>query len=1011
MFIRCLILCLTLLFAAKTAFALPVEENKRLEELRSLYQKGEMAMREGQFALARDAFRDLIGKHIEKDTDLPTYAEVYLRLAEAENELGNLEDTFACLHHLQPYALPAHLLVRRDVLKARVYQEQKDGGLAYKTLAALASVIPPRHWGRENKAFFQAIGYQRDELYAERKQACESLAAQGDYSQAAILYAALLKEVEAGVFPASYKSQGPLELQLKLAQLHHLLHEPAKALDWLYERVLPFAAKDPKKLHPLEKEALYEAGHAYYCLNNIEAAAGLLRAYLMSDDKEALAHYEKGCTELGLSYFSLKQWAKAERVFQMLLKNGKETDQALAALYLARLALEDKKPDLAEERLAICRFSRNDPLYSSCLQVKGMIAMQQGDLQKAYGFFEQAIANPNFSERESTLRNLGLCALEFAQDPQKQMRAIGCFEELLAKDGKNEELTILLAKALLPYDPKRAHSLLCCREMADCGQEAQRLFLLSELTRNDNEKEAIFASLLSERFAKAAIYAQACLQAGMHAYHFERLEEANRRFQMAYDAASVDKKTKALSLEWLARAKLALGDVDNLKEALTSVDRLLHDPELWQTRQLDSLLYLDGYIALELYKTQAQRDFLQKALNSFYQIVAQFHDSSLAKEALYNIGSIHFLNGEWSQAYENFMLAAEQAEGVPLGADALYFAAQTCSLLGHDPKPLWETLCRNYPYSERAPESAFNCFAFEAYEKGDKEATEHLRKIQTLYPESVYSFAAAYLLALDAQRDKHNATGLLTEPKSAQAASGLYKTALAIYDACASKGLVPDSLKPYCTRLSVKARLDSAYLFLNLEESRAQFDALLSDLPKLAAWLSPEEYSQFTEEAYLGLAQVCLETGAFEKTRKAVDELLAFAHQKKEAPPPYLAQAHYLKGLSYVREQLTQEALKCFCLAEAHGGKEDFLLQVWLAKSDCLCKLKRLDEAMLVLSDAINCSALSPLRLKAMLMRCEIYELQGRHELATKQLEALLTKGGKWAEAAREHLETKEAVR
>ena len=63
-----------------------------------------------------------------------------------------------------------------------------------------------------------------------------------------------------------------------------------------------------------------------------------------------------------------------------------------------------------------------------------------------------------------------------------------------------------------------------------------------------------------------------------------------------------------------------------------------------------------------------------------------------------------------------------------------------------------------------------------------------------------------------------------------------------------------------------------------------------------------------------------------------------------------------------------------------------------------------LDEAMILLSKVINDDTISSLRLKAMFIRAEIYEQQGRQELAIKQLEATSKKGGEWALKAKEKL-------
>ncbi len=52
---------------------------------------------------------------------------------------------------------------------------------------------------------------------------------------------------------------------------------------------------------------------------------------------------------------------------------------------------------------------------------------------------------------------------------------------------------------------------------------------------------------------------------------------------------------------------------------------------------------------------------------------------------------------------------------------------------------------------------------------------------------------------------------------------------------------------------------------------------------------------------------------------------------------------------------------------------------------------------MLLLSKAINRNVVSSQRLRAMYLRAELYEIQGREELAKKQLEAVALKGGEWA--------------
>jgi tetratricopeptide (TPR) repeat protein len=83
----------------------------------------------------------------------------------------------------------------------------------------------------------------------------------------------------------------------------------------------------------------------------------------------------------------------------------------------------------------------------------------------------------------------------------------------------------------------------------------------------------------------------------------------------------------------------------------------------------------------------------------------------------------------------------------------------------------------------------------------------------------------------------------------------------------------------------------------------------------------------------------------------------------------------------------------------------DQKLELWIQQSECAKALQQMDKAMLILSKVINDNTISSLRVKAMYLRAEIYALQGRHELARKQLTATVNKGGEWAAKAKIQLE------
>ncbi len=93
--------------------------------------------------------------------------------------------------------------------------------------------------------------------------------------------------------------------------------------------------------------------------------------------------------------------------------------------------------------------------------------------------------------------------------------------------------------------------------------------------------------------------------------------------------------------------------------------------------------------------------------------------------------------------------------------------------------------------------------------------------------------------------------------------------------------------------------------------------------------------------------------------------------------------------------------------SEADAGKAlstDQRLGLWISQSACYRALQQYDHAMRMLSKVINSDAISSLRIKAMFLRAEVYELQDRPELAAKQLDACRNKGGAWAVRAQTKL-------
>ena len=79
-----------------------------------------------------------------------------------------------------------------------------------------------------------------------------------------------------------------------------------------------------------------------------------------------------------------------------------------------------------------------------------------------------------------------------------------------------------------------------------------------------------------------------------------------------------------------------------------------------------------------------------------------------------------------------------------------------------------------------------------------------------------------------------------------------------------------------------------------------------------------------------------------------------------------------------------------------HANSE-LALEIAIEKSLCFWELKQTDKAMAVLAWVINGPYASSLRVKAMIIRAELYVSLRRVDLAARQLESVVAKGGEWA--------------
>ena len=171
-----------------------------------------------------------------------------------------------------------------------------------------------------------------------------------------------------------------------------------------------------------------------------------------------------------------------------------------------------------------------------------------------------------------------------------------------------------------------------------------------------------------------------------------------------------------------------------------------------------------------------------------------------------------------------------------------------------------------------------------------------------------------------------------------------------------------------------------------------------------------EPYPHFQEESSYWLG-VSFKQGKNEIAATQVfTEMLDKYQASKITRGYFLSRVWYELGLISMQNQDYSRSLSHFFKAEdtAKGRilNSEQKLDLWIQQSFSYQGLKQFDSAILILSKVINDDTISGLRLKAMFLRAEMYEAQGRKELARKQLEATSKKGGEWAVKAKAKLES-----
>ncbi|MFI5343955.1 MAG: tetratricopeptide repeat protein [Chlamydiales bacterium] len=847
----------------------------------------------------------------------------------------------------------------------------------------------------------------------------EELHAEGHCNDAIPLYQQILQT----------SPQSDNALILHLAGCYLEICQPNATLDLLSSRSIA-----PE----LEEERIFLMSSAFRLLNEHQNALHLLISLPRLSNRNAL--------EKGLNLFYLKQIPESRLNLQTVDQDPLNPDSYyLAQLYLARIALAENQIESAGKLLKQVELPSNHPLLYEKAYLEGLTSFLHGEHKQAIAYFEQALPQQKpcpwaiFTQRYIISSYLHLASQEGL--PSHWIAQVNpLLEKLLAKSKEEIDYLLLgdfyLIKARQLQDPQanREAQLIFSNHALFKTSEARKTaaLKLADTLPTYCERKEYYQQLLKTSHSNPEIlFWQAWndFKEGVSNRllpSLPHLEEASKIFKQSYILASQTNSFGAYrSLKYYILANLFLPETENTKERAQFLYQLMEEhPD--QSPECIELHYLTGlfwkrYAAID----EAAFPIAEKILT---HASACQPSNQWTVPAIKALAQLHFQRGNWADAETIF---ARLLKIQPSCCEALFWQALCAEKLGQQERKqtLLQKIYAENPQDPVAPAAYFYTYSYREYLKGPKKAIKHLQAMPTLFSDHPLLINAFYLIGMDQLKDHLADDGTLLRRKDVVAAIDAFQKAESTFQELNDKKLISTGALPYFIQVHFRATLERALAnlavaeasqgakqMIYLEYAESVFyqlnNALQNPTPLINEYfVKNDPYPRLLQESEYWLARTYLKRDQLDRADEALDRALKNYEAAQMKQGYLLSRIWYEKGKMAQMRQEYQKALDCFAEAEtAAEGRvmllsPDQKLDLWIQQSLCYKEMKEWDKAMFLLSKAVNDEAICSLRVKAMYLRAEIYELQGRPELALKQLEAVSRKGGEWGMVAKEKLE------
>ncbi len=225
------------------------------------------------------------------------------------------------------------------------------------------------------------------------------------------------------------------------------------------------------QLQPANNEVIKQLSTLYFNNRQFQNAIDLVQKCNNCSDADRI---------LGMSYYNLEDYGKAETYLQKAVKQNDKDAEAAYTLGRTYLELENEKAAIVQYQNAITVTpNRNTWMYEL-----GLIYYNQEDYKNAVKYFNMAADN-GYNKTNDYIENLGFAQL-YTGDVENGMKSLN---EVLTRKPNNKELINNIAYAM--YETKRYDdALVYFQKMLELNpKDASSLFMAGLIFQKKGEKE------------------------------------------------------------------------------------------------------------------------------------------------------------------------------------------------------------------------------------------------------------------------------------------------------------------------------------------------------------------------------------------------------------------------------------------------------------------------------------------------------------------------------------------